>query len=82
MLAAKVDKCANPECHAQFKRMGTGKLYTRHVSSPHAWGLPLHSKQKVVWLCSKCSAKFDVRFDEAHHRVLLVQHERSRHQVA
>ncbi len=57
-------KCANPECHAEFKRLGTGKIYSLPVTQSQAWGLPADVKQKVVWLCSKCAASKDVEFDE------------------
>jgi len=72
MPAAELGKCANPECNAEFKRLGTGKIYTLPVSDPQAWGLPPHNKQKVVWLCSKCAATRQVEFDRQHCQVLLV----------
>lgn len=72
-------KCANPECQAEFKRMGTGLLYTLHVTEPQRWGLPAHVKQKVVWLCTKCSHYKKVRFDQQRCEVVLVnRHERFR----
>ncbi|HTV66486.1 MAG TPA: hypothetical protein VMD98_12830 [Bryocella sp.] len=82
MRAGTVDKCANPACHAEFKRLGTGKLYTLPVSRPQAWGLPPTVKQKVVWLCSRCALTTEVEFDTQHCQVLLVKRERSHRQTA
>ena len=82
MPASTVHKCANPECKAEFKRLGSGKLYTLAVTRPQAWGLPAHIKQKVVWLCSRCALTREVEFDEQHCQVLLVRRERSRRQSA
>jgi hypothetical protein len=79
---ARVDRCANPECNAEFKRLGTGKLYTFPVARPQVWGLPASIKQKVVWLCSKCAATRDVQFDAQQHQVVLIKRERSRRQSA
>ncbi len=77
MRDSRIEKCANPDCHAEFKRLGTGKLYTLAVRSPHAWGLPPHVRQKVVWLCSRCAQTREVEFDKQHCRVLVVTRERS-----
>ncbi len=65
-------KCANPECHSEFKRLGEGRIYTLQVSDPQRWGLPAHVKQKVVWLCARCDHHKKVRFDREHCQVLLV----------
>ena len=73
MRASKVEKCANPECQAEFKRLGSGKLYSLPVSRSQAWGLPAHIKQKVVWLCSRCALTREVEFDVQHCQVLLVK---------
>jgi hypothetical protein len=32
MRASRIEKCANPDCHAEFKRLGTGKPYSMAVS--------------------------------------------------
>jgi hypothetical protein len=72
MSATVLGKCANPECQAEFKRLGTGRIYSLPVTDPQAWGLPPHVKQKVVWLCSKCAATNHVEFDKQHCRVLVV----------
>jgi len=82
MRDSKVDKCANPECKAEFKRLGTGELYILPVSRPQAWGLPPHSKQKVVWLCSQCALTSEVQFDQQHCQVRLVRRERTHRQTA
>jgi hypothetical protein len=72
MAAEKLGKCVNPDCESEFKRLGTGDIYSLHVSEPRNWGLPAHTRQKVVWLCSKCAATKRVRFDRAHCQVLIV----------
>jgi hypothetical protein len=82
MPASSLGKCANPECQAEFKRLGTGKLYTLPVTRPQAWGLPTRIKQKVVWLCSRCARTHDVEFDKQHCQVLLVHREKSHRQTA
>ena len=82
MRAPGLGKCANPDCHAEFKRLGTGKIYTLAVTHPQAWGLPAHSKQKVVWLCGKCALTKDVQFDLTHHQVLVLGRHRPERQPA
>jgi hypothetical protein len=72
MPAAVLGKCANPECKAEFKRLGTGKIYTLPVEHPQNWGLPPNVKQKVVWLCSKCAAHHQLEFDKEHCQVRIV----------
>jgi hypothetical protein len=81
-MRAQLDKCANPACDAEFKRLGTGKLYTLSVSRPQAWGLPSTVKQKVVWLCARCALTTEVQFDKQHCQVLLVKREHSHLQSA
>jgi hypothetical protein len=82
MPARELGKCANPECNAEFKRLGTGRIYTLPVSNPQAWGLPPHVRQMVVWLCAKCAAGNDVEFDKQHCQVLLVSRRQSQRQSA
>ncbi len=72
MSCAELGKCANPSCHAEFKRLGSGEIYTLPVSRPQDWGLPPHSRQKVVWLCAKCAISKRVEFDQEHCQVLVV----------
>jgi hypothetical protein len=72
MEADKLGKCVNPDCKSEFKRLGTGQIYSMHVSEPRNWGLPAHVRQKVVWLCSKCSTSKKVKFDRVHCQVLIV----------
>jgi len=76
MRSPGLKTCANQDCHAEFKRLGDGRIYTLPVSEPQAWGLPPQSKQKVVWLCSKCAMSKQVEFDREHHQVLVVSRER------
>lgn len=78
MRTPALGKCASPSCKAEFKRLGTGKIYTLPVTDPELWGLPEHIKQKVVWLCSKCARSKEVQFDSEHHQVLLVNRGPSR----
>ncbi len=72
MINVMVGKCANPDCGCEFKRMGTGRIYTLQVRDPQSWGLPEHVKQKVVWLCAQCDHHKQVRFDREHCQVLVV----------
>ncbi|HUI84035.1 MAG TPA: hypothetical protein VL240_07425 [Candidatus Binatia bacterium] len=81
MRAPALGKCANPGCKAEFKRLGSGEIYTLPVSQPRAWGLPAHVRQKVIWLCSACAAIKQVKFDQEHCEVLVVNR-RSRRQTA
>jgi hypothetical protein len=73
MRLPELAKCANPGCKAEFKRLGTGTIYTLPVTESQAWGLPANVKQKVVWLCSKCAMTKQVEFDRQHHQVLVVR---------
>jgi len=82
MRAPALGKCANPECKAEFKRLGTGKIYTLPVTEPQAWGLPANVKQKVVWLCSKCAMTRQVEFDQEHCQVLIVRRQRPQRESA
>lgn len=82
MRPQRLGKCANPDCEAEFKRLGSGKIYTFPVSQPQAWSLPPHSKQKVVWLCSKCALTKELELDEQHFEVLVVSRQQSRRQSA
>ena len=81
-MRVSAHKCANPECQAEFKRLGTGKIYTLAVSDPKSWGLPTHIKQKVAWLCPRCALIYEVQFDEQHCQGLLVRRESSQRQTA
>lgn len=82
MPLEKLGKCISPDCKAEFKRMGTGKIYSLHVSEPQRWGMPAHTRQIVVWLCSSCAAKKRVRFDRNHCQVLVVSKHESNRDVA
>lgn len=82
MLPPGLGKCVNSDCKAEFKRLGTGKIYTLPVTQPQAWGLPANIKQKVVWLCSKCAMTREVQFDQDHHQVLVVGRHRAQKQTA
>lgn len=82
MAISAVGKCANPGCKAEFKRLGTGRIYSFHVTRPLAWGLPPDVKQKVVWLCSKCARSKQVEFDSQRCQVLVTGRERVHKQSA
>lgn len=82
MRPPQIGKCANPGCQVEFKRLGTGKIYTLPVSQPQAWGLPAHSKQKVVWLCAKCALTKEVEFDREHFQIQVVSRQRAHRQTA
>ncbi len=69
----KLGKCANPECPTEFRRLGTGKIFTLRVNDPKAWGLPADVRQKVVWLCGKCSLTSEIAFDARQHQVRVVK---------
>lgn len=69
--APNLDKCACPQCTSKFKRLGTGKIFSLHVNNPESWGLAPDARQIVVWLCSKCVLRNDVKFDRQHHQVLV-----------
>jgi hypothetical protein len=81
MRPPQIGKCANPDCRAEFKRLGTGKIYSLPVTQPQAWGLPSNIKQKVVWLCANCASSNNVEFDEQRFQVHVVTRQRS-HQKA
>jgi len=82
MPDSTLGKCANPECQAEFKRLGTGRIYTLPVSDPQAWGLPLHIKQKVVWLCARCAAHHQVEFDQQQCQIRIVSRTHQQRQSA
>ncbi len=82
MPVSALRKCANPDCEAEFKRLGKGEIYSLPVAEPQAWGLPAHVRQKVVWLCSDCAETKQVKFDQQHFRILVINRHRSRRQTA
>jgi hypothetical protein len=77
MRPPQIGKCANPDCRTEFKRLGTGKIFTLPVTEPQAWGLPPNIRQKVVWLCAKCAMSKEVEFDREHFQVQVVSRHRS-----
>lgn len=82
MSASDLGKCANPDCRAEFKRLGSGEIYTLPVRRPQDWGLPPQSRQKVVWLCAKCAISKCVEFDQEHCQVLLVSRQQAHRRSA
>ena len=70
---SSVAKCANPECKMKFRRLGEGKLYIRPLK--HTNGAN-RANQKAAWLCDKCSADFDLRFDRRNEMFTVIRHKR------
>jgi hypothetical protein len=74
MLKPNVSTCANPNCSAEFKRLGDGKLFTEPPN--------FHQKntaRQMVWLCSTCCRDLMMRFDrERREFVLSPQHKRGK----
>lgn len=62
--APDVSTCANHACDAAFSRLGEGQLFAFAIRDPEKLGLPKNLKQKVLWLCSACSERYSVEFDE------------------
>jgi hypothetical protein len=79
---ADVSACANPECASKFVRFGEGELFVFPIADPNAWGLPSHAKQKVLWLCEKCSSVLFVRLDRRHHSAQIVSRPHATRRVA
>lgn len=75
--APDVSTCANHACGAAFARLGEGELFAFAVRDPERLGLPKNLKQKVLWLCAKCSDAYTVDFDEEAGEV----HLRRRHRA-
>ena len=69
MNPPKVSHCANPDCDAEFKRMGEGKLSVRPANPKTTAN---RSQQKAVWLCASCAKRFEVQFDHSHQHFKLV----------
>ncbi len=61
-----VSHCANPECTAQFKRMGQGKLF---ISPSDPVVTVNHLRQKVIWLCDACAHEFEAKFETNRHNL-------------
>ena len=72
ILLATVSTCANPNCKAQFKRLGEGEVRVFPINHPQLWGLSADARQKAVWLCHQCSLSMYVRLDRHHHVIQFV----------
>lgn len=59
-----VSHCANPECHAEFKRLGQGTLFIC-PSDPDVTVNRL--RQTVIWLCDACAPEFGLQFEPNRH---------------
>ncbi len=64
-----VRRCANPNCRAEFKRFGQGRLAVFPVDDPAAWGLPNDTRLKAVWLCDRCAPDLYIRVDARGHTI-------------
>ncbi len=70
-----VAKCANPECGAEFRRLGTGKLFVKTLTK--ATGSSGNA-QRTAWLCAKCTEHgFDLRFDRKSAKFQLVERKKA-----
>lgn len=69
MLKPSVSICANPNCSAEFKRLGDGKLFTEPPN--------VHEKdrpRRMIWLCETCSQSYTMRFDREQREFVLSAH--------
>ncbi len=74
MLKPSVSTCANPNCSAEFKRLGDGKLFTE-PPNVHVKG----QSRRIIWLCDSCSRGHTMRYDREKHEFLLSsQHKRGK----
>lgn len=74
MLKPNVSTCANPNCSAEFKRLGDGKLFTE-PPNVHVKDRP----RQMLWLCESCSHVYILRFDRERHEFMLSpQHKRGK----
>ena len=60
----RVSHCANPECNAEFKRMGQGKLF---ICPSDPVVTVNHLRQKAIWLCDACAHEFEAKFESNRH---------------
>jgi hypothetical protein len=72
MTHPKVSKCANPQCHNKFKRLGEGRLYLHPPMKESRT-----RQMSAAWLCSQCVRSHTMRFDATHHSFVLVRTERA-----
>jgi hypothetical protein len=74
-LQMSVAKCANPDCKAEFRRLGDGKLFVKTLKN--ATGLNGLS-QRAAWLCNRCCDNgFDLRFDRRTETFNLITHRKA-----
>jgi len=71
MKDAKISTCANPQCGAEFKRLGEGKLFVRRAEKGDK-----ELTQKALWLCAGCAQHFDLRYDRHKQEYVLVTRRR------
>jgi hypothetical protein len=71
MENAGISTCANPQCGAEFKRLGEGKLFVRRAEKGDK-----ESTQKALWLCASCAGHFDLRYDRQKREYVLITRRR------
>ena len=66
-----VQKCANPQCDAEFRYASRGRVFSFELRNPQA---PCHDVPRAIcerkpshatiyfWLCERCCSKFTLRF--------------------
>jgi hypothetical protein len=66
-----VQKCANPQCEAEFRYASRGRVFSFELRNPQA---PCHDVPRAIcerkpshvtihfWLCECCCSKFTLRF--------------------
>jgi hypothetical protein len=66
-----LQKCANPDCDAQFRYLHEGKLFEVEIQYREGMlGSTQHEmsagKIELWWLCNKCAPRVTLRFDKQH----------------
>jgi hypothetical protein len=62
----RVSHCANPECNAEFTRLGQGTLFIC-PSDPEV--TVNRRRQTVIWLCDACAPEFGVQLEAIRHNL-------------
>lgn len=73
-----IDTCSNPACNERLVYLRSGVLYEVVIHSTFDIPQSLH----FFWLCSSCSKKYDLRFNEqGEPRVVRLGASRDPHEV-
>ena len=70
MSQSNVSKCANPQCPAEFKRLGSGQLFL-HPPAKNS----KTQRMTTAWLCENCASSHTMRYDGRHHSFILIRRE-------